>query len=537
MTTEEVPVLIVGGSLVGLSTAAFLGWHGVASLVVERHGSTAIHPRAAVFNQRAIEHYRAIGLEPAIVDVARDQFLQDGAIMAVETLAGREIDWYERSINAGYEELSATRRVFITQDVLEPLLRSRAEELGATMRYGAEVVSLDEDDDGVTAVVRERDGGRERTVRAAYVVAADGSRSPTRNRLGIAMRGRGTFSNSLTIYFRADVAPLLRDRALSVIYVFNERQQGFIRLERAADAGFLAVMTARDESGQRIADVAADPSEERCRAFVRDALGDDDLAVEIENVQAWEASADVAERLSRGRTFLVGDAAHTMPPTGGFGGNTGIHDACNLAWKLAAVVRGVAGERLLETYDAERRPVATFTAEQAYTRYVARLAPDLGTDDLLAFVDDATIDLGYRYRSAAILDEGEDDGAPTVDPRTASALPGTRAPHVRLEREGTEISPVDLIGRGFLLLAGADGARWCAAARGAAARLDVEMAAAAVGAEVADLDGRFGEVYATGSDGAVLVRPDGIVAWRAGACPDDGEDLAASALARALALS
>jgi 2-polyprenyl-6-methoxyphenol hydroxylase-like FAD-dependent oxidoreductase len=534
MTTQDVPVLIVGGSLVGLSTAAFLGWHGVPSLVVERHRGTAIHPRAAVFNQRAIEHYRVIGLEPAIVDVARDQFLQDGAIMAVETLAGREIDWYERNINAGYEELSATRRVFITQNVLEPLLRTRAEELGATTRYGAEVVSLDEDDDGVTAVVRERDGGQERTVRAAYVVGADGSRSPTRERLGLAMRGRGTFSNSLTIYFRADVAPLLRDRALSVIYVFNERQQGFIRLERGADAGFLAVMTARDESGQRVADVAGDAGEERCRAFVRDALGDDDLAVEIENIQAWEASADVAERLSRGRTFLVGDAAHTMPPTGGFGGNTGIHDACNLAWKLAAVLRGVAGARLLETYDGERRPVATFTAEQAYTRYVARLAPDLGTDDLLAFVDDATVDLGYRYRSPAILDDGDDDGAPTVDPRAGSALPGTRAPHLRLERDGTEVSPVDLIGRGFLLLAGADGARWCAAARAAGARLDVEMTAAAVGAEIADPDGRFAEIYATGSDGAVLVRPDGVVAWRAGACPDDGEDLVAAALARAV---
>jgi 2-polyprenyl-6-methoxyphenol hydroxylase-like FAD-dependent oxidoreductase len=286
--TEEVPVLIVGGSLVGLSTAVFLATHGVDCLAVERHAGTAIHPRAAHFNQRTIEIYRSFGLEDEIVEAAAREFVQDGAIMSVESLGGRELEWFFRNINEGVEDLSPSRQLFITQKGLEPILLAHAQELGARVEYSCECTALEQDDEGVTATLA--DG---RSVRARYVVAADGSRSPVRERLGITLRGRGIFSKSVTIYFRADARPLFRGRNLSVIYVFNPEVYGFLRFEIDGQAGFLAASKALDENGQLTSDLSG-LSEERCRELVRASLGVPDLPVEIENVQPWNASADSA---------------------------------------------------------------------------------------------------------------------------------------------------------------------------------------------------------------------------------------------------
>jgi 2-polyprenyl-6-methoxyphenol hydroxylase-like FAD-dependent oxidoreductase len=317
---DEVPVLIVGGSLAGLSTALFLGRHGVPSFLVERHSGTAIHPRAAHFSQRTIELYREAGLEDEIMAAAEREFVQNGAIMSVESLAGKELDWYFRNINEGFEDLSPSRRLFITQIGLEPILRRRAAELGASLSYGWELTSLDASDGANEAVVVDRDRGEERRLRARYVVAADGPRSGIRERLGIAMEGRGSFSNSVTIYFRADVRPLIGDRNLSVVYVFNPQLVGFFRFSKAGDAGFLVVNRLVGEDGVRTTDVSALADEERCIGWVRLALGAPDLPIEIENVQNWVALADSAGEYRCGNVFIAGDAAHTMPPTGGFGG-------------------------------------------------------------------------------------------------------------------------------------------------------------------------------------------------------------------------
>ncbi len=220
--------------------------------------------------------------------------------------------------------------------------------------------------------------------------------------------------------------------------------------------------------------------------------------------------------MREGCVFIAGDAAHVMPPTGGFGGNTGVHSAHNLAWKLAYVLHGHAGEALLDTYDAERRPVAEFTAEQAYMRYVTRLDPSLGTDNLAAYVEDASIDLGYRYRSQAVVATSGDDGLLYENPHEPSASPGTRAPHVWLERAGERISTLDLVGPQLALVTGPDGKAWCDGAREAAAELGVPLAAHRVGADdLGDVEGRFGGVYGLGDSGATILRPDGFVAWRA----------------------
>jgi 2-polyprenyl-6-methoxyphenol hydroxylase-like FAD-dependent oxidoreductase len=497
-----------------LSTSLLLASKGVTSLTVERHPGTAIHPRAAMFNQRTIEVYRSVGLEDEIMEASRLEFEQDGAIVSVESLAGKELEYYFRNVNEGYESLSPSPRLFITQIGLEPILRTHAEELGARLEYSTELISLDQDDDGAAALVRNRETGAERTVRARYVVGADGSRSPVRDGLGIGLRGHPSFSKCITIYFRADVKPLLGDRNLSVIYVFGPRLQGFFRFSLAGDAGFLVVNSTTDQDGARNRDVTADTSEERCVGYVREALGAPELAIEIENVQQWNACADWAERFQEGSVFLAGDAAHNMPPTGGFGGNTGVADAHNLAWKLA--LDGGAGPGLLETYDEERRPVAELTVEQAYTRYVVRLDPELGTDDIQPFVPDPPIELGHRYRSAAVVTEGDDDGSIHENSHEPSGRPGTRAPHIALDGRST----LDLFGRGFVVLSPSDD--WCHAADAAA------LAAHRIEAP------EFAEAYGTGVEGAVLVRPDGFIAWRARTAPQDGGRELSTSLAQIL---
>ncbi len=530
MADVDVPVLIVGGSLVGLSASVFLGSRGVPSLVVERHVGTAIHPRAALVNQRTMENYRSVGIEDEIAEAAAREFVQNGAIVSLESLGGKELEYYFQNINEGVEELSPCPRLFITQIGLEPVLLRKAEQVGAEVQYASEIVALEQDDDGVTATIRPRDGGPERTVRSRYVLAADGAHSPVRERLGIRWLGHGSFSDSITIYFRADVRPLLGDRNLSVVYVFNPRLVGFFRFSIDGDAGFLVVNATFDEEGNRSVAIGEDTSEDTCIRYVREALGAPDLPVQIENVQRWAATADWAERFSDGRVLLAGDAVHVMPPTGGFGGNCGVQDAFDLAWKLQHVLDGKAPPALLDTYDAERRPVGSFTTEQAYTRYVLRLDPGLGKGDLMPIVHEAAVELGYRHLSDAVALEDGDDGALWEDPKEPSGRPGMRAAHVWIDRDGTRVSTLDLFCRGFTLLAGTDGGDWCAAATSAAERLGVSLDAYRAGSDFA---GDVAGVYGIGTEGAVLVRPDGFIAWRA----QDTDGDVGTALGRALARS
>jgi 2-polyprenyl-6-methoxyphenol hydroxylase-like FAD-dependent oxidoreductase len=517
---DEVPVLIVGGSLVGLSLSLFLAHHGVRHLVVERHPGTAIHPRAAFLMQRTVELYRSVGIEQEVLAAAQREFAQNGAIVAVESLGGKELQYFFRNINEGVEQLSASPRIFVTQIGLEPVLRDRAAALGARLRYSAEVVSLLDGDEGVLAVVRDRGTGEETTVRAKYAVAADGAHSPVRRQLGIDLAGHGTFSDSITIYFRADVRPLLGERNLSVVYVVSPRLQGFFRFSRDGRSGFLVVNSALDESGQRTTTIGATATDESCIRYVREALGAPGIDVEIEDVQRWGAAAQWARRMRAGHVLLAGDAAHVMPPTGGYGGNTGVHDAHNLAWKLAYVLDGRAGDKLLDTYEAERLPVARMTVEQAYTRYVTRLDPGLGTDNLEPLIDDPPIDLGYRYRSESFSEQA-DDGKQWEDPKLPSGRPGFRAPHVPLRRNGSDVSTLDLVGTNPVLftLGGWPGPS-------PTEHLDVYR----IGQDVEDPGGGFAKAYGLPGAGAVLVRPDGFIAWRTNG---SGEDLA-GALARML---
>ncbi len=523
----EPDVLIVGGSLVGLSTALWLRIHGVSCLAVERHSSTAIHPRAGHFQLRTVEILRAAGLEEIVRRKGEEQYNPNGGINNVESLAGREIASYFANLNAGVDEFSPTVRLFIDQDALEPILRARAEELGAELRYRVECTSATQDASGVTVTLRDLESGSERSVRSQYLVAADGNRSPIREQLGIAMRGHGLLSNSVTIYFRSevDLVPLLQGRDQGVNYVTNPVLRGFFRLDRTGNRGFLVVNLVGDTARPEIVaaypdapwvNVAAGIDEARALHLLRAAIGVPEIPVVIEDVARWRAVADSAERYQRGRVFLAGDAAHTMPPNGGFGGNTGIQDAHNLAWKLALVLRGVADPPLLDTYDAERRAIGALMVEQAYSRYVTRVAPYLGTDGMQPIVDDLSLELGCRCNSAAVALEPGDEDRLHEHPRESKGRPGSRAPHVLLERAGARISTLDLFGRSFVLLAGADGeGAWRPAAQHAARALGVPVESFVVGgSEVTDPEGVFSDAYGLSGAGAVLVRPDGVVGWR-----------------------
>ncbi|HEX5985602.1 MAG TPA: FAD-dependent monooxygenase, partial [Nocardioides sp.] len=425
MQERHVPVLVVGGSLVGLTTSVLLADQGVPHLLVESHRGTAIHPRAASFHQRTMEVFRSVGLQQAVEEAAAAEFLQNGAIMAVESLGGKELAYFFHSYNDGVEGLSPTDRLFVTQVGLEPVLRARAADLGADHRFGTELVSFEQRDDQVRSVIRSREDGTEEVVVSDYLVAADGAHSRIRERLGIGMAGRGSFADCVTIYFKADVKPFLGDRNLSVVYVNHPTLLGFFRFSITGDSGFLAVFSTTAADGTRDTSVGEDMPTERSVELVRTALGaDDDLPVDIESVQRWSASAATAQAFSSGRVFLAGDAAHVMPPTGGFGGNTGVADAHNLAWKLALVTQGLAGSGLLASYDEERRPIGALTVEQAYTRYVLRVDPSLPQDDLQPALDDASIELGAVYRSGGVADTSTPD-APLADPRARTWAPGT----------------------------------------------------------------------------------------------------------------
>jgi putative polyketide hydroxylase len=531
MTQDRAPVLVVGGALAGLSSAVFLGLHGVRCLLVERHPDLLIHPRLRGVSPRAVEAYRQAGLEPAIraASFATGEGYTWVPVRA-DTLAGEHT--LAEEPGGGEEAGAASPASFapIDQDRLEVLLRARAEELGVDVRFSSELVSWEQDGDGVTAVLRDRRDGAERTARAGYLIAADGADSPVREALGIASDGPGVLFNTVTTMIEADLTPALRGRRVSIAYL--QRPRPFTILMAHDDAGRRWVFaTGYDpEHGESVAGF----SDERCIEMARAAAGLPDVAVTLRpqipgtdlKVLGFPVGARVARRYQQGRVFLVGDAAKIVPPTGGLGGSTGILDTHNLAWKLAAVLRGQAGPALLDTYHPERHPVGLLTMEQALARFGARMAP--GGGQAPPPLDYGTIAFGYQYRSSAVLG-APDDGAPPLPPAALQGQPGTRAPHlpVAVAGDGGRSSTVDLYGRRFVLLAGADGAAWTHAAGAVSGALGVPLDAYRFGVELEATGGTDGAAaHGIAPAGALLVRPDGFVAWRsAGAAADPAAEL------------
>ncbi|MBL1089707.1 MULTISPECIES: FAD-dependent oxidoreductase [Streptomyces] len=516
---ERVPVLVVGGSLVGLSASLFLGRLGVRHLLVEKHAATSHHPRGRGNNVRTMELFRVAGAERPIREAASTLAGNHGILQA-PSLTGDEQEWLFKEIDpgGGLARISPAGWCLCSQNDLEPVLVRCAREHGGDLRFSTELVSFEQDADGVTAELRSRETGERYTVRADYLIAADGPRSPVRERLGIGQTGPGDLFHNVSITFRApELAEVVGDRRFIACYLTDPEADGaLLPVDNERDWVFHAPW--HPEQGETLEDF----TDERCIDHIRRATGALDMAVEITGKAPWHAAERVAERYGEGRVFLAGDSAHEMSPTGAFGSNTGIQDAHNLAWKIAAVLDGAAGPELLSTYEAERLPVARETSARASARSAEHShpgyapAPGAGGGRQRGVL---TVALGYCYPRGAVV--GADPELPVVpEELRMTGEPGTRAPHMWLTGPEGRRSTLDLYETAFTLLSGSDGDMWRTAAKGAVQRFGVRLNCYLIGTEpdddLAPEEGAdWAEKHGTTPEGAVLVRPDGYVAWRA----------------------
>ena len=419
--------------------------------------------------------------------------------------------------------ISPVNGIWVTQDMLEPVLVDVARERGGEVRFHTECISVEQTDDGVTATLKDRGSGRTQIVKADYLIAADGANSPIRTRLKIQSTGRGTMGHLLNILFHADLKSLVAGREFSLCMVDRPEVSGLFTSINNSDR-WVFHMLYSPSKGQKPADFPP----ERCKELLRLALGMPEVEVDIKSIMPWEAAARVAERFQKGRIFLAGDAAHQMPPWAGQGANSGISDVYNLAWKLAAVLKGRAGRALLETYEVERLPVGRAAAEAsanaADERGVIATKKSFKTAAALFQRIHIMSGHGYHYASKAICPEDTGPlGGWSWRPWTLPSLflaidgrPGSRVPHLSVERKEERVSTLDLCGKSFVLLAGAGGASWVESARKMCSELDLDVAAYCVGPE-GDLvlpRGVFESAAGVYSGGAILVRPDGFVVWR-----------------------
>ncbi|WP_433659107.1 FAD-dependent monooxygenase [Nocardia sp. CA-128927] len=525
MSETRVPVLIVGGGSVGLFTAVFLAHHGISALLVEGAPGPSIHPRATGLGPRTMEFLRQVGLADEVDAVAVDMSAGSLGKIAGPTLAAVDLSAVPDAppIRTGWGSgriSPAAIRGICAQDRLDQVLVPAAAERGATLRFSTRLTSLEQNAEGVTAHL---DDGT--MVRADYLIAADGVRSGVRDALGIGTTGPGALGNpKVSMLFRADLRPYTRGRHFANCDITNPDAPGMlVTVDGAKD--WIFHTDYHPERGESVDDF----TDERCVELIRAAVGDPTLEVEVLNRLPWRARGLLADRFQQGQVFLVGDAAHAVPPQGAFGLNTGAADAHNLAWKLAAVLHGFAGRALLETYETERRSVAAFTLAQALLRVDnPRLhwdtSPSAGAARAAVGMAAApVVQLGYRYDSAAVIDP--DPRLPDTENVVLDGTPGSRLPHLWID-EGR--STLDLIRTEFAVLAGADGQAWLRAADDAAARLGIPLVATVI--EAAEWPCLVG----IEADGAVLVRPDQVIVWRAPTTGADPADELARVLRRVL---
>ncbi len=501
-------VLIVGGSLNGLTMAMLLARRGVSCLVVERHPRTSIQYKFRGISPRSMEIYRAAGIEAEIR--ARDLIDDRSAhVGRMKNLADTEVSW-QGVPWSDTSDISPTTGATCDQDQLEPILRAHAERHGADVRFNTELVSFTQTPTEVVAAIRDRATLTETTVRARYLVAADGTQSTVREMVGIARHGPGVLQHWMNVIFEADLPTVVDGRQVRSMFVTDVNGT----LVPRGDGRWLMAVQFVPDRGER----AEDFTPERCRDLIRLGAGLSTLPVTVVDARAWEAAAAVADRYREGRVFLVGDSAHVMPPTGGFGGNTGIQDAHNLAWKLEAVIENAAGPALLDTYDMERRPIADRTVAQALARLQAWFKdPSRRLPPPEPIRDDNAVVFGYRYPEGAFIDDdGAGDDDLFEDPRQPSGRPGSRAPHLIVRHQDAPVSTLDLFCDRWVLFSGSTGSDWSEWVRRSS--LCHAMGVAWHGVEPAgdlgDVATRFSTAYGVGNDGAVLIRPDGFIAWR-----------------------
>jgi 2,4-dichlorophenol 6-monooxygenase len=582
---ENVPVLIVGGGGAGLTASMLLARQGIEHLLVSARATTSDLPKAHVLNQRAMEVLDDVGVAEAIAQrgtpaqqMAATAFYAGfaGPDPDCGTRVARLESWGAGGEDESWRAASAWTQQNLPQIRLEPLLKARAEELSPDrIRFGHELLGLEQDDDGVLAAIRDNGSGREYTVRCEYLLGADGGRRVA-GLIGVEYEGLGVVTQTATLHVSADFSRFAKDPDVLIRWIFSPQ------------AGVLVVMVPMGperwgpDSEEWVIHlnypVGCASSDAAVEADARRALGIGELPMKIHKITRWSVDAVLASAFSVGRVFLIGDAAHRHPPTGGLGLTSAIHDAHNLGWKLAAVLAGTASPALLDTYEVERRSVDERNCQRALENAVNHfmigttlaVAPENTPEQNLELLrrmwsghpEDAelcasvrrmmraqsmefselNVEYGYSYESAAVVPDRSPRPMPLDDIRVyePSTRPGAPLPHAWIDDEHGNRRPIkDLVAPGrFLVIVGEDGEAWCEAARKLAADAGIPLDAVRIGHLDGDLyDPRclWLRQREIASDGAILVRPDRFVAWRQATSADDPRSVLARALSQVLA--
>ena len=520
----ETPVLIVGGGPVGLAMAIELGWRGIGCVLVEQGDGTTDFPRANTIDLRSMEFCRRWGIAEAVRAAGLPADFPHTALYAT-SLAGYEIARFERGSHGGTggSTLSPERPQRCNQLFFDPVLRAHASAMeGVTLRYSNRFDSFTQDHEGVTATVRDLTTDKEETIRATYLVACCGGRSPIRKSLGIELGDEGVLGYPVSVFFKTEALWARHDKGKTALNFLLD------------PGGVWATLIPLD--GKELWRITlhgsktfTDPATIDAPDIIRRVVGMD-FEYELLSVGNWTRREMVAPQYRYGRVFLAGDSAHQNTPTGGYGMNTGLGDAVDLGWKIAAMEDGWGGAALLDSYEADRRPVAERNVAEATANFKRR---SYATSDALCdatpdgeeirrtlsakIIDDNTrqhrgqgIALGHVYENSPIcLADGATPPADTVADYVPSSRPGARAPHVELP-DGRSI--LDLFGHGLVLLRLGGTAIDTAPFGAAADRCGVPLTVTTVD------DPEIAKLY---EFPLVLVRPDGHVAWRGHTMPDD----------------
>ncbi len=521
MKTFETDVLVVGAGPAGGAAGVFLSKHRVTTMVISKHPSTAESPRAHITNQRTMECLRDAGLEQECMAYASPPHKIEHSFwlrsMTGEELA-RTYSWgNDPRRKSDYESGSPCVMCDLPQTRLEPLLLAEAARSGAHVRFSTELESFEQFEEGVTSTVKDRLTGERYKVKSRYLVGADGARSRVVEQLGIPLIGQHGLGHAINVLCEIDLGDHVRHRPASLYATVQPGSSvwapvGVVRMVRPWDQWLIALMVP-DSVG------VATPSAADIETRIHEVIGNPNIPIRILSQSSWSINDIVAERYSRGRVFCLGDAVHRHPPTNGLGSNTCIQDAFNLAWKLACVIQGKARHALLETYHDERQPVGR--------QIVARA------------------EMNACYRSTAIVAEGDArDRTFDRDPELyyqPSTLPGSFLPHAWLGHRipSSRVSTLDVAGkRQFTLFTGHGGEAWREAAHATAKRFGLPIRVVSIGPylDFEDLYDIWRPLSGVQEAGAVLVRPDLHVAWRAAELPSDPGKSLAAVMAQILAL-
>jgi putative polyketide hydroxylase len=541
-------VLVIGGGPVGLSTALHLDAQGVDCVLVEKHPATATHPKASYFNVRTMELLRQLGIADDVYATA----LFPRGVSFYTSLCGYKLGALGAADAPDHvqrvKRSTANPGCVSSQIVLEAILRRHAERAShATVLFGHEKVALEQTVNAVQTTVVESATGAPTTIESSYVIACEGIRSSTREALGCALVGPPPFGHVVNIYLEADLESLVDERDQALFWTATPKAPGaFIAL--GGDRRKYCFNTPWfPDDGERLEDF----TEARCLDRVQAALGTTRLPVKILAIGSWVLCGQVIDHYRKGRVFFGGDTAHSNIPTGGFGFNTGMQETHNLAWKIARVLRRDSPDALLDTYHDERRPIAKFNVEKSRENAITIRETGATFGGRVPDADEVDLDtargraqraamtraiarqkthflflgqeIGYGYwDSPIVVPDGTRHYAEEhavenpVYEYVPNARPGARAPHCWVMRNGERVSIHDLLGNDFVLLThGEGGGAWTRALDGERHVRHHHVGESGTSADLIDGEGTWSSAYGMTGDGAVLVRPDGHVAWRA----------------------